>query len=227
MHKTEEEQKVNISVCNHPIALQNLAIMRDKNTTPELFRNATKRLAEVLFFSATDNLPVVEKAIATPMTQASVKVIDPNVQVIIAPILRAALLFSEVALNLLPDAIVQHIGLYRDDETLEPVWYYNKLPAIFENPKRTYVYILDPMLATGGSALEAIKLYLQKGIPQENIRFVCLLSVEQGIKKIHSKYPNVKVVTTWIDERLNEKGYIIPGLGDAGDRTFNTMYKVR
>lgn len=214
----------NISVCDHPIALHNLTIMRDKNTTSELFRNATRRLAEVLFFSATDNLPTIKTHIETPLVGTESTIIDPNAEIIIAPILRAGLLFSDVASNFLPDARVQHIGLYRDEETLKPVWYYNKLPNVFEKPENTYVYILDPMLATGGSAVEAIKLYVNHNVPQENIRFLCLLSAPEGIEKVHNEFPDVKVVTTWIDKQLNEKGYILPGLGDAGDRTYNTVY---
>jgi len=223
---TKLKKAENISVCDHPIALHNLAIMRDKNATPELFRNATKRLAEVLFFSATDNLPTVNKEVETPLTNTVCKVIDPDASIIIAPILRAGLVFSQVASDLLPDAVVQHIGLYRDHETLQPVWYYNKLPKAFKNPQNTFVYILDPMLATGGSAIEAIKLYHSKGIPHENIRFICLLSSPEGINHVQKHFPDIQLVTAWIDEKLNEKGYILPGLGDAGDRTFNTDYEV-
>jgi len=214
----------NISVCEHPIALHNLSILRDKNTPSELFRNASRRLAEVLFFSATDNLPVIKTEIETPLTKTHTTIIDPNAKVIIAPILRAALLFSEIASNLLPDATVQHIGLYRCKQTLNPVWYYNKLPDKFKDIENTYVYILDPMLATGGSAIEAISLYVEKGIPQERIRFISLLSAPVGIEKVHTNYPNVKVITAWVDEYLNDHGYIVPGLGDAGDRIFNTLY---
>ena len=214
----------NISVCDHPIALHNLTVMRDKNTSSELFRNATRRLAEVLFFSATDNLPTVKTTIDTPLVTTQAQIIDPQAEVIIAPILRAGLMFSEVASNTLPSARVHHIGLYRDHVTLKPVWYYNKLPAKFENPSNTYVYILDPMLATGGSALEAIKLFTDHGIAQENIRFISLLSAPEGITNVHSVFPNVKVITAWVDSHLNENGYIMPGLGDAGDRTFNTIY---
>ena len=225
MDKTLKKAE-NISVCEHPIALQNLTVMRDKNTSPELFRNATKRLAEVLFFSATDNLPTVDSQIETPLATTVGKIIDPNASIIIAPILRAGLLFSQVASDILPDATVQHIGLYRDHETLKPIWYYNKLPKQFKNPENTYVYILDPMLATGGSAIEAIKLYAEKNIPHENIRFICLLSSPEGLAYVQSHFPDVQLVTAWIDEKLNDKGYIIPGLGDAGDRTFNTVYEV-
>lgn len=214
----------NISVCDHPIALHNLTVMRDKNTSSELFRNATRRLAEVLFFSATDNLPTVKTNIETPLVNTQAEIIDPSAEVIIAPILRAGLMFSEVASNTLPSARVHHIGLYRDHKTLKPVWYYNKLPDKFENPSNTYVYVLDPMLATGGSALEAIKLFTDHHIAQENIRFISLLSAPEGIANVHSVFPKVKVITAWVDSHLNEQGYIVPGLGDAGDRTFNTIY---
>lgn len=225
MH-TKLKKAEKISVCEHPIALQNLAVMRNKDASPELFRNATKRLAEVLFFSATDNLPTIDAEIETPLAKTIGKIIDPNSTIIIAPILRAGLVFSQVASDLLPDAVVQHIGLYRDHVTLQPIWYYNKLPKEFKEPKSTYVYILDPMLATGGSAIEAIKLYSDKKIPHENIRFICLLSSPEGLMHVQKHFPDVQIVTAWIDEKLNDKGYILPGLGDAGDRTFNTVYEV-
>jgi len=214
----------NISVCDHPIALHNLTILRDKNTSSELFRNATRRLAEVLFFSATGNLPTKLTSIETPLVSTNSRTIDPDAEIIIAPILRAGLLFSEVASSLLPSARVHHIGLYRDHKTLQPVWYYNKLPEHFEKPENTYVYILDPMLATGGSAIESIKLFTQHGISQKNIRFISLLSAPEGIEKVHSLFPDVKLTTAWVDSHLNEFGYILPGLGDAGDRTYNTVY---
>lgn len=214
----------NILVCNHPIALHNLAILRNKNTTSELFRNASTRLAQVLFFSATDNLPMFKTNIMTPLIETKSNIINPESEIIIAPILRAGLAFSQVASELLPDARVHHVGLYRDEKTLKPVSYYNNLPDYFENPVNNYVYLLDPMLATGGSAVAAINLFTDLNIPEENIRFICLISVPEGINKLHSKFPKVKIITACIDEKLNEFGYILPGLGDAGDRTFNTLY---
>lgn len=223
--KINVKQPENISVCDHPLALHNLTVMRDKNTSPELFRNATRRLAEILFFSATDNLPTVKTTIETPLTSTESQIIDENIEIIIAPILRAGLLFSEAASTMLPNATVQHIGMYRNEETLKPVWYYNKIPNQFKNPLQTYVYILDPMLATGGTAVEAIRLYIEKNVPQDNIRFVSLLSAPEGIEKVQAEFPDVKVITAWIDSHLNQNGYIVPGLGDAGDRTFNTVYK--
>ncbi|MDD3150019.1 MAG: uracil phosphoribosyltransferase [Candidatus Gastranaerophilales bacterium] len=222
--ETSLKKPENISVCEHPLALHNLTIMRDKNTSAELFRNATRRLAEVLFFSSTDNLPTVKTQIETPIALTESQIIDPEAEIIIAPILRAGLLFGDVASTLLPDARVHHLGLYRDEVTLKPVTYYNNLPKNFKNPNKTYVYILDPMLATGGSAIASIQMLEKYDIPHENIRFICLLSAPEGIKTFHAAYPDIKVITAWIDERLNQNGYIVPGLGDAGDRTFNTIY---
>lgn len=214
----------NIVVCNHPIAQHNLSVMRDKNSSAELFRNATRRLAQILFFNATDNLPTINKIIETPLVETPTNIIDPDSEIIIAPILRAGLVFSEIASEIMPNARVHHIGLYRDEKTLKPVSYYNNLPESFNDPYNTFIYLLDPMLATGGSAVAAIKLFTDLNVPEENIRFICLISAPEGINKLHSKFADVKITTACIDNHLNEFGYILPGLGDAGDRTFNTMY---
>lgn len=213
-----------VIVCNYPITNQNLTVLRDKETSSELFRNATKRIAQILFFKASENLPLVETEVNTPLTKAMSKIIDPESEVVIAPILRAGLIFADAASEIIPTARVHHIGLYRDEKTLQPVSYYNNLPNSFKMPEKTYVYILDPMLATGGSAVAAIKLFIDLNIPQENIRFMSLISVKEGISKVQSCYPGVKIITACIDECLNEHGYIVPGLGDAGDRTYNSTY---
>lgn len=214
----------NVILCDHPVARHNLSLMRDKNTSAELFRNATRRLAQILVYYATDNLPLVTTEIDTPITTTTADIINPEIDVIIAPILRAGLVFSEIASEMLPNAKVHHIGLYRDEATLTPVFYYNKLPKKVANPAKTYVYILDPMLATGGSAIETIKLFRSLAIPEENIRFISLISAPEGIYKLYQATPQIKIITACIDEKLNEVGYIVPGLGDAGDRTFNTLY---
>ncbi|MEI7473550.1 MAG: uracil phosphoribosyltransferase [bacterium] len=216
--------KNNVIVCNYPITNQNLTVLRDKNTSSELFRNATKRIAQILFFKASENLPLVDTEIETPLTKTISKIIDPDSEVVIAPILRAGLIFADAASEIIPTARVHHIGLYRDEKTLQPVSYYNNLPQSFKNPDKTYIYILDPMLATGGSAVAAIKLFIDLKVPEENIRFVSLIAVNEGISKVQHCYPNVKIVTACIDEQLNENGYIVPGLGDAGDRTYNSIY---
>ena len=138
-------------------------------------------------------------------------------------ILRAGLIFSDIANEIMPYATVRHIGMYRDEETLTPIWYYNKIPIEFENPENKIILILDPMLATGNSAIDAIKLFVNKNVPEKNIRFVSLISAPEGLEKVTALYPDVQIVTANIDECLNEMGYIRPGLGDAGDRIFNTV----
>lgn len=218
------DKSENLLVCEHPIAKHNLAVLRDKNTSAELFRNATRRLAQILFFNATDNLPLNITTIETPLIETPADIVDPESEIIIAPILRAGLIFSEVASELLPTARVHHVGLFRDEKTLKPVSYYNNLPDEFNNPDSTFIYLLDPMLATGGSAVAAIKLFTDLNIPEQNIRFICLISAPEGIAKLQSKFSGVKIITACIDNMLNNNGYILPGLGDAGDRTFNTIY---
>ena len=213
----------NLIVCNSPIVEQNLSIIRDKNTSAECFRTAAKKLAYILLFTAYRNLPMVEVETETPICKTKTKIIDKKADIIIAPILRAGLAFADVAAEILPEATIRHIGMYRDEATLQPIWYYNKTPVELENPQNTYVYILDPMLATGNSSIETIKLFLKKGIKEENLTFVNLIASPQGIKTIRKEFKNIRIVTAHIDETLNEHGYIVPGLGDAGDRLFNTF----
>ncbi len=212
-----------IVVLDHPIIDHNLAVLRDINYNPESFKMALKRISNLLFFEATSFLPTVEKKIQTPLCETTVKVLDPDIDIIIAPILRAGMVFCEVAQDLLPLAHVQHLGMYRDEETLEPVWYYNKTIKI-NDPKKTYVFILDPMLATGNSAYDAISCYMDKKIPMENIIFMCLIAAPQGVKKLTDNFKGLRILTANLDKDLNEKGYILPGLGDAGDKIYNTQY---
>lgn len=213
----------NIVVCQHPLCQHNLSIIRDKNTSAEVFRNAVKRLTYLLFYTATDDLEIENIKVQTPLMTCDAQVLKRTTNIIIAPILRAGLIFSDIASEVIPFASIQHIGMYRDEKTLTPVWYYNKTPIEFEKPQDNIILVLDPMLATGNSAVEAIKLFVNKGIPQQNIRFVSLISAPEGLNKIHSIYPNVRIITANIDSGLNSNGYIMPGLGDAGDRIFNTM----
>lgn len=213
----------NIIVSSHPLISDNLAVVRDKNTPSELFRNSVKRISQELFYKATENLPVSVRTIETPLMKTDVAVIDQTSEIIIAPILRAGLIFSDVFLAMLPDAKVHHIGLYRDEKTLQPVAYYNNLPEQFKNPEKTYIYISDPMLATGGSAIEAIKLFVEKGVPQENITFISLISAPEGVNNLLDVYSDIRIITASVDTGLDKNGYIFPGLGDAGDRTFNTI----
>lgn len=207
---------------DHPIAQHNLATIRDANYDCEAFRTAMRRVSYALFLEATRFLPTAKKSIATPLTKMVHTVLNPDVEIILAPILRAGVAFCDVAQEILPTARVQHLGIYRDEKTLKPVWYYNKTFRIDQNPNNTHVLVLDPMLATGNSAVDAIKCYIEKGVPIENIVFVCLIASPEGIHQLRQHFGNIKIITTAVDDRLNEHGYIVPGLGDAGDKIFNT-----
>ncbi len=213
----------NVRVIDNPVVLLNLCTMRDKNTDSQGVRIATRKITRCLLYEAAKNLPLVEKEITTPLTTFRAKTIDPDINLIISPILRAGLIFTDEAIDILPQATIRHIGMYRDEKTLKPVWYYNKVPMATPNPQEFYVYITDPMLATGNSLKEAVKLYADKGIPLKNIKCLCIICAPQGIENIHNTYPEVEIITAAIDDHLNEKGYIVPGMGDAGDRIFNTL----
>ncbi len=216
--------KKNVKILNHPVISHNLSIIRDKNSNCELFKNALRRITYPLVFEATSNMPLKTIEVETPIEKTESKVFDDSCQLIVAPILRAGMIFCEVVQDILPFANVHHIGMYRDEKTLEPVWYYNKRKAIKQDKNKVFVIILDPMLATGNSAVDAIKNFIEeKGIKEENIVFMSLISSPEGIKKVTDMFPEVKIVTASLDRQLNSKGYIMPGLGDAGDRIYNTV----
>lgn len=214
--------KDKIRVIENPVILQNLCTMRDKNTNSQGVRIATRKITRVLLYEASKSLPLVEKTITTPLTSFKTQSIDPAINIIISPILRAGLIFTDEAIDILPQACIRHIGMYRDEKTLKPVWYYNRIPMDIGKPQKTYVYITDPMLATGNSLIEAIKLYIDKSIPEENIKLISIIAAPEGISNIQIKFPNVELITAAVDSHLNEHGYIVPGMGDAGDRIFNT-----
>ncbi len=213
----------NVYVVNHPLCCHNLSIIRNKETSAEVFRNAIRRITYLLFYKATEYLELEEVTVETPLESCKSEMLSSKKEVIIAPILRAGLIFSDIANEIMPFATVRHIGMYRDEDTLTPVWYYNKIPVEFENPEDKIILILDPMLATGNSAIDAIKLFANKKVPHKNIRFVSLISAPEGLEKVQAAYPDVKIITAHIDNHLNSQGYICPGLGDAGDRIFNTV----
>src|SRR5574344_1398146 len=212
----------NVNVIKNPVICQSLCTMRDKDTDSQSVRIATRKITRVLLYEASKNLPLVEREITTPLTTFKTKDIDPDIKIIISPILRAGLIFTDEAIDILPQAIIRHVGMYRDEKTLKPVWYYNKLPKTIDNPEKTFVYITDPMLATGNSLSEAINLYISKGVKEENIKAICIIAAPEGITAIQTRFPKMKIIAAAIDKGLNEKGYIIPGMGDAGDRIFNT-----
>ena len=213
----------NLFEINHPLCRENLAILRDKKTKPEQFRAALRRISYFLIYEACRDLQMEDSIVETPLLKTSLKRVDKKLKLIAAPILRAGLGFSDVIAELLPEISIQHIGMYRDEKTLKPVWYYDKTPIEYKNPEKMRIFILDPMLATGNSSLEAIKLFANKNVPTENITLITLLCAPEGIKKVQHAFYDVKIYTACVDEKLNDKGYIIPGLGDAGDRIFNTL----
>ncbi len=216
------QEKNNLSIISNPIVNQSLCIMRNQNTDTQGVRLAARKLTRILLYEATKNLPQKEVEIETPIARCNSMTINDDITIIISPILRAGLIFTDEAVDILPQATIRHIGMYRDEKTLKPVWYYNKVPMPVDNPEKYYVFITDPMLATGNSLKEAIKLYVEKGIPEKNICCVCMISSPVGIEAVFSEYPNVKIIVAAVDSHLNERGYIVPGMGDAGDRIFNT-----
>lgn len=206
----------NLTIVNHPLAIKDLTILRNKSTSSLDFRLAVKRIASVLVTEVTKDLDLLEYEIETPLE----KTIGYKLKydIVMVPILRAGLGLVDSLLELIPDARVGHIGLYRDEETLKPVDYYLKLPKNIDSAK---VLMLDPMLATGGSAVAAINFLKEKGA--KDIRFLCLVASPLGVDTLEKAHPDVKIFCISLDNSLNDKGYILPGLGDAGDRTFGTI----
>lgn len=221
----QTEKENNVTVVKHPLCEHNLGVIRDKDINSDGFKNSMKRLATILILEATKDLPLKEYSIETPIKECKVNKISDEYKIIFAPILRAGLAISDVASEIVPDASIQHVGMYRDESTLEPVWYYDKTPVLYEEPEKIKVFILDPMIATGNSGHAAISLFLKKGILIENMTFVSILSCPEGIGLLTKDFPDLKIITAKIDEGLNSRGYIVPGLGDAGDRLFNTFEK--
>ncbi len=206
----------NVFIFDHPLIQHKVSLLRDKNTSAKEFRELVAEISMMMGFEVTRDIPLKEVEIETPIGLAKTKVIAGK-KLAFVPILRAGLGMVEGLLNLVPMARVGHIGLYRDHETLEPVEYYCKLP---DDVEERDVVILDPMLATGGSACDAVKFIKARGV--KNIKFVCLIASRTGIANLHKTHPDVSVYCAAVDETLNENGYIVPGLGDAGDRLFGT-----
>ncbi len=211
-----------VYISQHPLVQHNLTTLRDKGTDNETFRNAMRRVGRFVFHDAAANLPLSNTIVETPICKTEAQILSPEVPIIVAPILRAALMLGDVAQEVLPTASVYHIGLYRDEETLKPVTYYNKLPSTIDY-KRAQIFLLDPMLATGGSAIAAVDIIKGFGTLTENIRFLSVLSAPEGIENLSKHHPGIQIYTAAVDKELNDKAYIVPGLGDAGDRAFGTV----
>jgi uracil phosphoribosyltransferase len=202
---------------DHPLIQHKLTFLRDKNTGSKEFRELVGEIAMLMCYEATRELPLEETTIETPMGLATTKVIAGR-KLAFVPILRAGLGMVEGVLEMVPAAKVGHVGLYRDHETLQPVEYYSKLPLDINERD---VFVLDPMLATGGSAIDAITI-IKRSNPK-SIRFMCIIAAPEGVEALTKAHPDVEVFCASVDECLNEKGYIVPGLGDAGDRIFGTL----
>lgn len=205
-----------IMIMDHPLIQHKIGIMRDKNTSTKEFRALVSEIAMLIYYEASRNLPLADKEIETPLVKTTVKEIAGK-KLCIVPILRAGMHMADGILTLTPNAKVGHIGLYRNEETLEPVEYFCKLPS---DATEREIFVVDPMLATGGSAIAAIDLLKKRGI--RKIRFLCLIAAPEGIARLQAAHPDVNIFIGAKDECLNEHGYILPGLGDAGDRIYGT-----
>ena len=201
---------------DHPLLQHKLSILRDENTGVKDFREVVSEIATLMCYEATRDLPLEEVEIKTPITTAKFKTIAGK-KLAIVPVLRAGLGMVDGILTLIPSAKVGHIGLYRDPDTLEPVEYYCKMPNDIAERE---VIILDPMLATGGSASAAIQFI--KNYEVKNIKLMNIIAAPEGIQRVHHDHPDVDIYCAALDEKLNDHGYIVPGLGDAGDRIFDT-----
>lgn len=204
-----------VRVSNHPLILHKLTLLRDKRTEPKKFRELVREIAILLAYEATQDLAVTPTTVETPMGVAHGHTLHENIGLV--PILRAGLGMVEGIWEMMPSAEVWHIGLYRDERTLRPVEYYNKLPVA---PTVQVCLILDPMLATGGSASATVDVLKRWGA--QRIKFVGIIAAPEGIATLSSRHPDVPIHVAAVDERLNDIGYIVPGLGDAGDRQFGT-----
>ena len=205
-----------VTVVDHPLVQHKLALLRDKHTGSKDFRELMAEVSMLMAYEATRDLELVETVVETPVAPARVRVLAGKKLALVA-ILRAGLVMVDGILRLIPAAKVGHIGLYRDPKSLEPVEYYAKLP---EDIAARRIFLTDPMLATGGSAVRALDILKAKGARQ--IKLMNIIAAPEGIERVQKAHPDVEIVVAAVDERLNEKGYIVPGLGDAGDRIYGT-----
>ena len=205
-----------LHIMDHPLITHKITMLRDENTNTKDFRQLVYEIALLMGYEATKDLTLTDTEITTPLMKTTKKVL--NQKVAIVPILRAGLGMVDGVLDLIPSAKVGHIGLYRDHETLKPVEYYCKLPTDIESRE---VIIVDPMLATGGSSAAAISFIKKRGA--KNIKLMCILAAPEGIEVLRKEHPDVELYCGAVDDKLNENGYILPGLGDAGDRIFGTL----
>ncbi len=205
----------NVHISNHPLILHKITLLRDVNTDPKKFRELVRELAILLAYEATQDLSLTDQPVTTPMGEAKGYRLEQKIGLI--PILRAGLGMVEGIWEMMPHAEVWHMGFYRDERTLKPVAYYNRLPV---SPTVQVTLVLDPMLATGGSAVATVDILKKWGAQQ--IKFVGLIAAPEGVKRLREAHPDVPIHVAVVDDHLNDIGYIVPGLGDAGDRQFGT-----
>ena len=205
-----------VEIVDHPLIQHKISLLRDRNTGTKEFRDLVSEIAMLLCYEATRDLPTEEVEVETPVALARTKVLAGR-KLALVPILRAGLGMVDGMLNLIPAAKVGHIGMYRNEETLEPVEYYCKLPNDINERE---VFVLDPMLATGGSAVAAVDFIKQHG--GKKIKFMAIIAAPEGLKRLHEAHPDIQIYVGHLDRCLNENAYICPGLGDAGDRIFGT-----
>ena len=203
---------------NHPLIQHKLTIIREKECGTKVFREVVSEIAMLMAYEVTRDMPLEDIEIETPLVKTTQKTLSGK-KVAIIPILRAGLGMVDGFLAMLPAAKVGHIGMYRDHETLEPVEYFVKLPTDIQERQ---LFIVDPMLATGGSAIAAIEALEKRGASPSSMKFICLVAAPEGVEALHAAYPDVDIYAASLDERLDANSYILPGLGDAGDRLFGT-----
>ena len=211
-----KSQFSNLVLLNHPLVKKNVTVLRDVNTQSEAFRSAVKRISSHLAVEITKNIKVKKVKVRTPLELTAG--FELSQQIVLVPVLRAGLGMVQGFIDIIPDAKVGHIGLQRDEETLKPKQYYYKTP---KNLRSSIVILLDPMLATGGSSSQAIANLKKRG--SRDCMFACIVASPDGLYKMRKDHPDVKIFCAALDRGLNERGYIVPGLGDAGDRTFGTL----
>lgn len=209
----------NFHLIEHPLIQHKVTLIRKKETGTKDFREVVNEIARLLAYEVSRDLPLENVTIETPLAETTQKQLAGK-KVVVVPILRAGLGMVDGILDLIPAARVGHVGMYRDEETMQPVEYFVKMP---DNLEDRQIYLVDPMLATGGSAKAAVGALLKRGAKMENIKFLCLVSAPEGVKAFHDEYPEIPVYTAALDEKLNEHAYIVPGLGDAGDRLYGTL----
>lgn len=208
----------NLHIIEHPLISHKLTILRDVDTGTKDFREIVNEIARLLAYEVSRDLPLEDVEIETPLTKSVQKKIAGK-KVSVIPILRAGLGMVDGILDLVPAARVGHVGLYRDEDTKEAIEYFVKMPKDIASRQ---MYVVDPMLATGGSAISAIDSILERGAKPENIKFICIVAAPEGVKAFHEAHPDIEIYTAALDEKLDDNAYIVPGLGDAGDRLYGT-----